>query len=355
MDGLLILRIVATLAVVTGHSASFFGGLAWTQHPPGPYLQSQAVTLFFFVSGFTIAWVCNNDLERGTSIFKYLYDRATRLLVPLVPILMLQAAIELVLLDPHPYAQNFNLSTGLANIAFLQGIELGLPLCGTLITWGYDAFGTNRPLWTISVEFWIYVAYGGFIFAAFGQGRLCLLAAWMAGILGLMAINNYIVGGRGSSLALIWLIGAICYYAFRNLPMPSSRAMLAFAPAIIFIVVQLLWRPSWPVDGTYTLLYNLLIVAAAICFIAFCPSIPAGWGKWIQDHEFAYTTYLAHYPIQYWIWSADLLPSGTGSALAAAAVSVVASWGLWWCFERHYKRVRKTGLVIVGKIRRLSL
>lgn len=109
LNNLLSLRVIATFAVVFGHASSFFGAFAWSQFPNAPYVQSQAVTVFFLISGYTIAWVCDRDNQNGDGLGRFLFDRAVRLLVPLIPILIILALAESVLFDSHPYEGNNDL------------------------------------------------------------------------------------------------------------------------------------------------------------------------------------------------------------------------------------------------------
>ncbi len=103
LDNLLTLRLFATFAVVFGHAASFCSAFTWSQFTAAPYIQSQAVTVFFSVSGYTIAWVCDRDEAQRFGIWTFVFDGLARLLVPLVPILLLLAAVESWIFDaPAP-------------------------------------------------------------------------------------------------------------------------------------------------------------------------------------------------------------------------------------------------------------
>lgn len=100
------LRVLATGAVIFGHASAFFGGFLFTQWPQFPYIQNIAVTVFFCVSGYVIAWVCNRSRDGdGVSLFvKFTFDRFSRLAIPLFPFLLICAFAEQMMFGPvHPY------------------------------------------------------------------------------------------------------------------------------------------------------------------------------------------------------------------------------------------------------------
>lgn len=339
LDNLLTVRVFATLAVVVGHAASFSGSLPWTQHPPGPYLQSQAVTLFFFVSGYTISWVCDRDFTAGRTIGDFVFDRATRLLVPLIPLLILEAGAEWLLYREHPYTQNFSLLTLIGNVLFLQNIDLSLPGIGSFYNFGIGVFGTNRPLWTISIEFWLYVAYAGIAFGALTLSRMRIIPVALS-LFGLMALNSPL-GGPSGSLLLVWLFGAVAFYALRYAPLAPRSTRFALLPIVAFIAAHLFWPRNWPADGTYSYLYTIMIGTLGFAFVALCPALGARWKRLMRFFgDFSYTTYLAHYPVLQWLASSSLLPKGTIGALAGVAIALIVSGAFGLIFEARYKRIR---------------
>lgn len=333
---------MATLAVVFGHAGSFFGGFSWSQHPSAPYIQSQAVTLFFLVSGYTIAWVCERDAERGNGFGLFVFNRGVRLLVPLVPVLLLIWLIEPLAYSPHPYSQNTDLLTLFGNIGFLQYIEFGLP--GTLITtaMGIEPFGTNRPLWTISLEFWIYIAYGGLVFALQARSSLIILVATVCALVAISAISPSLVGGRGAGLPVIWLVGALCYYAFKLLPDLNLRHTLVLLPVGAVVLLMLADRRNWPATGTYTMQFNALIALGFAWLLVAAPQMPIWWNRILGflGTNVAYTTYLVHYPVLHLLWSKGWLPQGDLGAFSAAVISLIVSYVVSLPFEGRYREVR---------------
>jgi peptidoglycan/LPS O-acetylase OafA/YrhL len=106
----------------------------------------EAVVLFFLLSGFVIALSVS---RRPLSAVAYLRARFLRIFVPLVPALMLsyfaQALISGGLPDPDPASLLGNLAMT-QDLTFLPG------------TWTAPYMG-NNPLWSLSYEWWFYVAF----------------------------------------------------------------------------------------------------------------------------------------------------------------------------------------------------
>lgn len=164
LDILLLLRVVATFLVVLGHAGSLFSGIDILRAPVSMNVQSAAVTVFFCISGWTIAWVVDRVPRYETlNLVRFVFDRLFRLLVPLVPVLVLFGLLEWwVLGGKHPNLENTGPGTLIGNLLFLQAMPI--PFLDTI-----PPFGLNRPLWTISIEFWIYVFYGGLVFLLLGR------------------------------------------------------------------------------------------------------------------------------------------------------------------------------------------
>lgn len=338
-----LLRVIATGAVVFGHAASFFGGFAFTQWPNFPYIQNIAVTVFFCISGYIIAWVCDCRREGGgLQVFaKFVFDRVSRLGIPLFPFLVLCAIAERIILgSTHPDPLALSARSFIGNLLFLQWLT---PQIGPIeIPLGVQPFGLNRALWTLALEFWTYILFAG-AFYGLSQRRskvVPLLAAASAGLI----MGAALYKGQGNGLPLIWLLGATTYFVLKRLP-PVTTAVRILA-IILFMAsfTALLVPAAWPGDGGYTKVYNLLI------FLCFLMSIIAASGEHAITPSaraidftasFAYSTYIVHYPILYIVHNFSWLPNGNFGAILGTGLAVFAGWTWSLLFERHYKTIRE--------------
>lgn len=330
MQMLLVLRVLATLVVVVGHAASFFDALPFTQWPNAPYMQSMAVTLFFAISGFTIAWVVDRSQGVGAAgLVRFVYDRFLRLAIPLLPTLLLFLVVEHALLVQHPYQHNTSLVALVGNALFLQNLVPGVA-----------PFGLNRPLWTISLEFWVYVAFGAVAFAFKAKQITALSAITLA--LAVWLLLPFLWSGRGLGLPLVWIGGAGLYFALRHRPI--SRDMKLAAALGFLICCKLLATPAlWPNGGEYSQAYNALIFLAFAAFMI-CHQmykLPSRVMRVVEVFGgFAYTLYLTHYPTMYLLDNYWRIGDGHPALLAACLLCVAFAYAWSWPFERQYRHIR---------------
>lgn len=325
-DCLLALRVMATIAVVIGHSASYFGGLKFTQWPQFPYIQSQSVVVFFLVSGWTIAWLLD---ERGRGFIRYVFDRFCRLAIPLVPTLAFFAIVEYAVNGAGRY---YSLQNFIGSALFAQGMRINV--LGIYLDPQIQPFGLNRPLWTLSLEFWLYVAFGGAVFAWRGQ-RIALIVGVFAILL--------LVGGYTRLLPLIWLFGAVLYHLSKPWSDLTRQAKLALLPFWLIAFSALFVPQLWPADGTYSPTFAIAITANFAFFMLVVPGIsipPTAMRLLVWLGGFAYTTYLVHYPILYMVAVARILPTGATSSLAMSAATFAFAWAFSVPFEQRYRQIR---------------
>jgi len=161
-----LVRFLCCQGVVVGHALGFLhishryvGGLA-----------SYCVLLFFILSGFLISYSLLNKLKNQPeyNFWSFFKDRFFRIYPP-----FLGALIVVVLLDfTSGYLTGADLSIKMYMKNFMLNIfQLqGFPVANILYyQYGLDFFyfrhfGSNFPLWTISIEWWLYMFYGFFIF-----------------------------------------------------------------------------------------------------------------------------------------------------------------------------------------------
>ncbi len=324
LDALLGLRVLATFLVVLGHAGSIFSGVEILRAPVSMNVQSAAVTLFFCISGWTIAWVVDRvPRYDALHLARFVFDRFCRLAIPLVPALVLFGFVEWWILgESHPYRENTGLGTFVGNLLFLQVIPV--PFLNTL-----PPFGLNRPLWTISIEFWIYVFYGGLVF--FLRGRFDAVAAALC-LLGLVLISPFFLGQRGDGLASVWMFGAGCYALRRFIPAHIAKAALVLSAICLFVPAL------WPENGNYSKPFNLVLaVLVSSLVLAFAGSkFSAPWA--IRSlSQYCYTIYLTHYPLLTLI--ALAMPDRMGSVMTILCTIAAFAFGFLASFlgERNYK------------------
>ena len=113
---------------------------------------SEAVTLFFVLSGLVIHYKQAHSIQ-GSDNFKfnlagYIKNRVRRIFPPLIfcMLLMVILALTSMFFFRLPYPDNLSVKTIVANLTFIT-------------TPFFYVAGNNFPLWSLRVEWWIYMVY----------------------------------------------------------------------------------------------------------------------------------------------------------------------------------------------------
>lgn len=337
---LLIVRVVATFAVVFGHASSFYRAFSLTQWPNFPYIQSVSVTVFFCVSGYTIAWVCDRSGRLGMEgLGSFTFDRVARLHIPLVPFLLICAIIEpMILGDSHPYRGNLSATSLIGNFLFLQWLlpDFIIRSMGTEI----QPYGLNRPLWTLAIEFWTYILFAGVFFGT--RTRPWRLSAVLIGIGAAVILGTTIYSGHGKGLPVIWLLGAAAYFSMRNFP-PINQTARLIAAIVLVPTVLLIFTPAmWPATGDYSWPFNLLIFSCFVLLLILVSATNTTPGRLTSFFgSFAYSVYITHYPVMYLLHQSGVLPSGAAGAIGASGLCLAFGWAYSLPLEQRYKLIRE--------------
>ena len=183
-----LVRPIAALIVMLSHVSQT--ALTDGQMAVFAYTGTEAVDVFFVLSGFVIAHVC----ARGETDWRdYAISRATRIYSVAMPALLLTAAVDAIGLrhDPSIYEAGY------------QPFTPGLVLRSVLFLgeqWNSHRFpGSDGPYWSLGFEVWYYVAFGVFMFAPRGW-------RWLGA-----AATLAFIGPKVAVLFPIWLMGVAAY------------------------------------------------------------------------------------------------------------------------------------------------
>ncbi len=302
-----LLRIVAAQLVVIGHAVSFFGVASRFGPPSFPYIQNIGVIIFFVLSGFVIA----HALVRGLSDLSYgltdfVIDRASRIYSAYLPALFVIALIDGALL----YYVDFQYEAYLGWNNFLGNIVMLQNYLGPFE--GFPSYGSAGHLWSVAVEFHIYLFVGSFAFAVVGRNWWwgCLLAV-VAAPVPLAFFSGESHGLPGTGLFTLWLLGFSIYYLFRAGVGAKIPKIAAFAAVLVFGTIWL--RQTIP--GAEYSIENYAL--AAIAFLAFVlatqqtcrfSGMPRS-RRWIRFFaNYSFSLYLLHHSILYCL--SRIWPSG---------------------------------------------
>jgi peptidoglycan/LPS O-acetylase OafA/YrhL len=203
-----IIRILASQMVVLGHGVRFNGIFPYMGPPSFPYIQKMAVVIFFFLSGFLITTsVIKKTRIREFSFLEYFCERFARIYSAVIPCLLLilifDFFFQILMPDTYGYYESFNIKTLLGNLFMLQNYPH---------LFNIASFGSARPLWTLAIEWWIYMLFG--LLFLFPQKNLNQIVVKLVGLGICGAIPWYYLDGRGNGLTFVWMWGSIFSYLY---------------------------------------------------------------------------------------------------------------------------------------------
>ena len=169
----------------------------------------QAVVVFFVLSGFLVGGRLIQRIRAGTfSLPSYALDRATRILIPLIP--SLGVTVISVFLVHRGFPPGF-WGQLTCNLGQLQGIACP-PLEG------------NSSLWSLNYEVWFYVV-GGLLGTFFLSCRINQFKAWIVWLQGsFLFVGLWALSMLESVYLFAWVIGAIA--AIRPFAILGSKSLL---------------------------------------------------------------------------------------------------------------------------------
>jgi peptidoglycan/LPS O-acetylase OafA/YrhL len=143
-----------------GHTISLFGVMTWIQPPYVPYMQNVAVLMFFLLSGFLIAHtLASRSANPEYGFRRYFIDRFSRVYSALIPSLIVVAVIDCIWTNATGETRStFTLKAFLSSVLMLQDVA------GPLQRLRGQSFGTAGQLWTLAIEWHIYMLAGALFF-----------------------------------------------------------------------------------------------------------------------------------------------------------------------------------------------
>lgn len=205
--------------VAFGHLNSFIPVAPFLNPPSFPYIQSMAVVGFFALSGFILPYSVFRKLHdvRDFHYGRYVIDRFSRIFVPFVPTLglvMIYDHITRFYSNPGKLEWiDHSFRTFVINILMIQNLP------DYHVEHRLQVFGSAGNTWTIPVEWWIYLTFGGILFAVYSRRKRWPEVAFAAitAPVALFVTHHYMFNGHmssevGRSLTLWWMLGAVGVY-----------------------------------------------------------------------------------------------------------------------------------------------
>ncbi len=347
-----VLRVAATLLVVLSHWAyprftgTTYGVLRdWN-------VGSDAVIVFFVLSGCVIAYAAERDASAG----RFAFHRLTRLLTVLFPALILTLVFDSVgtALDPGAYPAKFYQTHPVGEF-LLRGLTFTNEWAG----FGRMRLGTNGPLWSLSYEAAYYALFGVALFMK-GIARVVALAA-----IALCAGLNVLL------LMPAWLMGVALWHWLRaDRPARVGRTMgwaLTLGGPMAYLICQCAGVPEalgaqtaaalgvpdarWVLGFSDEVIWNFGIGLCTLAHVAGIAVLnpqrmPATQAvRWLAGASFS--IYVTHYP------ALHLLDAALPQMPGRDALLLVGSVAVGLVFARYFERPIKGFRVWMAQLRGL--
>lgn len=184
-----------------GHAFDFY----WTEQPywlETFQLQQIGVVIFFVISGFLISASIHKirHAELTSKWHSYLTARSVRIYSTLFPALLVIALLDYACTSgfQQDYAVQTGLKAWLANLLNLQN--------SPLTQWRW--YGTGFPLWSLAVEWWLYMLCGFILIKDASRSPL----AWLLFLTGLIIVSHNAHAGVAPGIVFSWVAGALIYH-----------------------------------------------------------------------------------------------------------------------------------------------
>jgi peptidoglycan/LPS O-acetylase OafA/YrhL len=334
------LRAIASQIVVLGHILQL--NILPTNSVLA-FLPSYSVLIFFVISGYIVSYSCNlKGKEYG--LLNYVIDRFSRIYITLIPAFILTIIIGIVYL----YCLNssaFNINWRYLISSFLMQqenpilmkIQYMLPNTETFKFVG--VFGNNLPLWSLSIEWWLYMFFGIFYFKRIEQlnGRHnFLLFLSLPFVIGYM----FLPGRAGYGLPFIWLSGVVINYLTSKKIIVAKSHMFVLI-SLIFALVSIKTTPNIAILFFVVFFFFSINYFNELGNNSFYNSF-FKLARW--PGNYSYSIYIIHYPLILLISSLNL--NVTSKIILSLAISNLLALTLYFFFERNHK-------LLSGKIKKI--
>lgn len=303
-----LVRFLAALTVFIGHISGqrMTGGFLW---PVAPFM-SEAVTVFFILSGYVIGYVTD---KKETTASAYFMARAARIYSVAIPALLLTFALDPVgrLMNPGAYSASWGYSSEnpvwqlVANVLFINEL------------WFNNVTpGSNLPFWSLGYEVWYYVLFGLYVFLS-GWRRIVAISLTLA-----------FVGPPIAAMFPLWLAGVGCHRLSCSLRIkPWAGGLLCVAclagwvgheawayqhGRLVDLVPSMLRRPELAQDYIIAVLFvGHLIGFNAVAVNFTMPDRAVKITRWVAGATFS--LYLFHLPITQFLSALSPWPSSSSA------------------------------------------
>jgi peptidoglycan/LPS O-acetylase OafA/YrhL len=330
-----ILRVAACEVVVISHFYTRYRPLFLDSIFFGGMLGGLGVFTFFAISGFLISYsIYQKTLDRQYRFRHYFVDRFSRIYSGLIPALLISLAVAGLIYATNPVYFNhllaaespINLQTFTATLSMTDMIPSGLVNATSNVALGVSfsqpmitSFGFNSVLWSLMVEWWIYMFFGWVILGGLVLLRREKVGGWFRpmfyAVTVFLSAVLLVLAWQYSAFIIVWFLGAaaMCLLSNTGIRMKlKGRLATYFLAALFYASIAGVGYESYRIytltHESFSLLFGLLISSTVLLGVFIVNMGAFSWiskllqrkrlVRWsISMAAFSYTLFLIHYPI----------------------------------------------------------
>lgn len=329
-----IIRFVAAFMVIYGHMSSIMGMPAQTVF--AQRVSTIGVKTIFVISGYLITKSFLSDSHYG----RFMVRRSFRIFPPLILLILLSTFVLGPIMTELP-AKTYLLDGNTRN--YLKNILLfpiyALP--GVFTQCPYPN-AVNGSLWTLPIEFALYLILPCLIFAFKKLGSMKIGFGITTGLLLILSLAQlaFFQDARAVFWGTNWYsaIPLLPYYFIGGLfALPDMKKYLNIQVAILLVALAALC-------STNSVTNELAVAVALPYFVLSAGLIPnAVFSKFFEKADFSYGIYLYGFPVQQVLYQL-LSPLGIGVLKMSAlsfCVALCCAVASWFVIEKHMQKVSK--------------
>lgn len=313
-----ILRALSAQLVLVDH----LGLMKYSFIPPVACI---AVIVFFLLSGFLIAHTLAN--HHGGSFLSYAVDRFARIYPAYFATLLFIAIIDRLYIADFSaqYAADgyrYTASKFAVSALFLPKFNFHI---------GMSIFGTGNHLWTLPIEWWLYMSMGLAFFMY--RSRTNIAWKWCALLLFIYFPISYL---WKSSVSAIWLLGAGAYILYRNYQPDILDSKLNASMIILILILMMIFGLLYHTTlDPYGFMGGFMLFGCFLLSIWLAPIfIPEG--HYIRKMasffaSYSFSLYLTHYSLVVYLVNYKLSPAYLWIFCNLIAI------GFAYIFEKNHK------------------
>ena len=342
-----IIRLFAAQLVLVGHLLSFCS-LAKL-----PYIQNSGVVLFFILSGLIISYTIFYKSQTNYSFQEFFIERFARIYSGLVPSLLFILLIDFIIQNINPnyyqYTNAYNIKTFLGNLLMLQDYHYIGHFFVNIIpkSLHITSFGSGRPLWTLAIEWWLYMFLGMiYFFYVRSSSRKYVLLMLLVSVVPLWNL----VYGRGNGLSVVWILGIIVtMFVFKKQFFPKTLSLYFSVTTLVFALFVLIYHEK---------AYNIHFAFLIACSINFMLLFQQGNIKLYQGAKsklikfvanYSFTLYLIHYSLIELILSLELDINKYLLAFSCFILANITAAFIAYFTEMKHKKLAVKLKILIGK------